>query len=97
VTQYRLVFEGTDVARIKLAADLSSAPLAWFRVVYATAGSDVTAVHIYGHAQAVKDRPWLAARASIAEAVAYCDELRPRTAKESYDWNGGSMESSPGD
>ena len=97
MTQYRLVFEGTDVARIKRDADLSSAPLAWFRVVYSTVSSDVTAVHIYGHAQAVKDRPWLAARASIAKAVAYCDELRPRRSEESYDSNGGSIESGPGD
>jgi hypothetical protein len=97
VTQYRLVFEGTDVARIKPAEDMSSAPLAWFRVVYGTAGSEVTAVHIYGHATAVKDRPWLAARTSITEAVAYCDELRPVSSEESYDWNGGSIESSPSD
>jgi len=94
VTQYRLVFDDTSVARIKAISEPSAAPLAWFRVIYGAASSDVTAVHIYGHAEAINDRPWLAARASLTEAVAYCDELSPVRAEGSYDWNGGSLESS---
>ena len=96
MTQYRLVFQGTNVARIKAVDDPSAAPLAWFRVVYADAANDVIAVHVYGHAEAVSDRPWLAGRPSIAEAVAYCDELHRVSSEGSYDWNGGSIESSPG-
>ena len=96
MTQYRLVFEGTNVARIKAVDDLSAAPLAWFRVVYADAANDVIAVHVYGHAEAVGDRPWLAGRPSLAEAVAYCDEMHRGSSEGSYDWNGGSIESSAG-
>lgn len=96
MTQYRLVFDDTSVARIKAVSDPSAAPLAWFRLIYGAAGSAVTAVHIYGNAEAVGDRPWLAARASIAEPVAYCDELQRVSSGGSYDWNGGSIESSPG-
>lgn len=54
------------------------------------------AVHVYGHAEAVSDRLWLAGRPSLAEAVAYCDELHRVSSEGSYDWNGGSIESSPG-
>ena len=97
MTQYRIVFDGTNVARIKPTDDLSAAPLAWFRVVCADAANDVVAVHVYGHAEAVSDRPWLAARSSIAEAINYCDGLQRLSSEGSYDWNGGSVESSPGD
>jgi len=96
VTQYRLVFEGTSVARIKRADDPSNAPLAWFRVVYGDASNDVVAVHVYGHAEAVSDRPWLAACATFAAAVEYCDQLDAENASAtSYDWSQGSTETSP--
>ena len=65
------MFQGTDVARIKRAYDPSEAPLAWFRVVYADASNDVLAVHVYGHNEAVGDRPWLAACATLAAAMEY--------------------------
>ena len=94
MTQYRLVFEGTNIARIKAVDDLAAAPLAWLRVVYADAANDVIAVHVYGHAEAVSDRPWLSSHPSLAEAVAYCDEAHRVSSKGSYDWNGGSVESS---
>jgi len=90
------VFEGTNDARIRAVDDLSAAPLAWFRVVYADAANDVIAVHVYGHAEAVSDRPWRAGRSSLAEAVAFCDELHRASSEGSYDWNGGSIESSAG-
>jgi len=94
VTQYRLVFEGTDVARIKRADDPSGAPLAWFRVVYVDASNDVDTVHVYAHAEAVGDRPWLASCATIAAAVTYCDQLHSGSQAGSYDWTGGSTETS---
>lgn len=95
MTAYRLVFDGTDVARTKRLDDLSDAPLAWLRVVYANASNDVVTVHVYGHAQAVSDRPWLASCASIATALAYCDQLDRGSREGSYDWTGGSTETSP--
>jgi hypothetical protein len=95
VSQFRFVFEGTNVARIRAVDDLSAAPLAWFRVVYADAANDVIAVHVYGHAEAVSNRPWLAGRPSLTEAVAYCDELHRVSSEGSCDWNDGSIESSP--
>lgn len=73
MTQYRLVFEGTRVTRIKPLDDPCPAPLAWFRVAY----NDVDAVHIYGHAESVSDHPWLASCATIAAAAAYSDQLHP--------------------
>ena len=97
MAQYRLVFQGTDVARIKRADDPSDAPLAWFRVVYADASNDVVAVHVYGHAEAVSDRSWLAACTTFEAAVEYCDQLPAGNARPgSYDWSGGSTETSPG-
>lgn len=96
MTQYRLVFEGTQVARIKPLDDPCPAPLAWFRVVYADASNDVDAVHIYGHAQAISSRPWLASCATIAAAVTYCDQLDRSSREGSYDWADGSTETSPG-
>lgn len=92
MTQYRLVFEETDVARIKPADDDAAAPLAWFRVMYADVSNDVRAVHVYGHAEAISDRPWLATRLSFAEAVAYCDQLPDGPREGVYDWTNGSTE-----
>lgn len=94
MTQYRLVFEGTQVARIKPLDDPCQAPLAWFRVVYADESNDVVAVHIYGHAKAVPDRPWLASCPTIAAAVAYCDHVQPGCREGTYDWASGSIEAS---
>ena len=97
MTQYRLVFYGTDVARIKRDDDPGDAPLAWFRVVYADATNDVAAEHIYGHAEAVSDRSWLAACATFAEAVTYYDQLHGAGDRAgSYDWTEGSVETSTG-
>ena len=92
------MFQGTDVARIKRADDLTDAPLAWFRVVYADASNDVVVVHVYRHAEAVSDRPWLAACATFAAAVEYCDQLDAEAVPAgSYDWSKGSTETSPGE
>ena len=63
MTQYRLVFQGTDVARIKRADDPSDTPLAWFRVAYADASNDVAVVHVYRHAEAVESAAiWVTCR-----------------------------------
>jgi len=97
VTQYRLLFEGTNVARIKPVDGPSTAPLAWFRVVYADAANDVIAVHIYGHARAVSDRPWLASCATVKAAVKYCYQLPTGSQDGSYNWAGGSIETNDND
>lgn len=94
MTQYRLVFESLDVARIKPADDPSSAPVAWLRLLWGSNAAEIAAVHVYGHAEAVGDRPWLATCGSIADAVAYCDRLPVNAPDEIYDWSGGSLESS---
>lgn len=95
VTRYRLVFHGLDTARIKVADDPTSAPLAWFRLAWMPGTNDVEAVHVYGHAERVAERPWLSICATIRDAVTYCDILVPGTPVEAdYDWSGGTLEES---
>jgi len=95
VTRYRLVFHGLDTARIKVADDPTSAPLAWFRVSWRAGTNDVEAVNVYGHAERVPERPWLSTCATIRDAVAYCDALeRGAPVEADYDWSGGTLEES---
>lgn len=95
--RYRLVFEGTDTARIKLADTVSDEPVAWFRVTWG-AGHEVVVVNVYSHAARIGDRAWLGACDSIAAAVRFCDDLdagtSPGPSTDTFDWSGGSFEES---
>jgi hypothetical protein len=81
-----LALEDTEVARIKPADDLTSDPLAWFRVVRRPETNEAETVHVYGHAEAISDRPWLGRAPTIAGAVAFCDHLE-RTSTETGDYD----------
>lgn len=94
MTTYRLVFHGLDTARIRAEEASATAPLAWFRMVWAEGSNEITAVHVYGHHDEVRDRPWLATCASISDAVTLCDTFP--TGSGDYDWSGGTVQTSAG-
>jgi hypothetical protein len=95
VTSYRLVFQGLDTARIRPDDAEATAPLAWFRITWAEDANRVSTVHVYGHRDQVRERPWLSTHQSIAAAVAFCDTL-PRVGGDGdYDWSGGTVETTP--
>lgn len=95
MTSYRLAFHELDTARIRPEGTEGTAPLAWFRIVWAEAANTVTAVHGYGHHVQVRQRPWLMTRESIADAVAFCYTLPRVPGMGDYDWSGGTIETSP--
>lgn len=98
MTAYQLAFEDTDVARIRPLGAESGAALAWFRVVWRPGSNNVERVHIYGPGLAIRDRQWLGEAPSIADAFAFCDTV-DRTAGDvgEYNWDGGTVETSPGE
>lgn len=94
---YQLAFDDLEVARIRRVDATSTNPLAWFRVIWRPGSNEVETVHVYGHGETIPDRQWLARAPSIAAAVAYCDQLESgEVPPGDYDWDGGTIETSPG-
>ena len=90
MTHYRLVFDELDTARIRPVDASSAAPLAWFRLVWVEDSNDIAAVHVYGHHELISQRSWLATRAAIPDAVAFCDTLPRVEGTGDYDWSEGA-------